>query len=775
MTAYSGLDAEFSKYLEDRAVPPDIAAERGYRIVRQGKPLDGEYAAAWGLPRKAAGMLIPLHAVLEKDPYTSVQLRFSEAVAPLFPDKKGRPGKFRTPSKQRNVLATHPRTRAQIGESGQLIIIAEGVTRVDALAAYGIPAVGMTGIWNWRSLKLLPDFEDIIIPGNRIVIVPDGDVTTNRKVSNAVQRLSRVMNAKSAESVSVVTLPGNQGLDDWIAANSFPDKKTLVRAMRELETTRLGDRSRAPRRLPASDAEFAPLDGEGVHEWSLTPLGDAVRLLEYAADKLLVAKDHRGVYWPYADNGFGVWLNDSAGLERLIVESAREWQGRIQKAAMTMDEGNGEVAARAARWAVRAAKPTGTRECLESIGKAVELMKAHNQVPSGLTVCNLPELDADKICLGAPNGVIDLQTGTLLPPNEGRKRLVTRTVPDAFDPSACHRFVEQLVVHLDESKRTYLLDAFGYALRGEPARRWYFLIGQRSGGKSTLFNAVYAALGDVKANGYGQVLKSTALLKGKHRGPNEHDGLRFGLQYARIAVVGELPSRSTGNYDEDFLKEVTGGEVSTMRDVGEKALPAVPVAATLFVAANPPAAERLRLIDPALVERTRILRYPRLPAELTKDPHRVEAVRTTPAARQAMLALLVRHSARLAAPPEDVATVMAAGKEHRDESIGELGVWLRDNLEVTGYVGDILTQDELWDVLVDRFRESDGKIHGLPRRATWALARDVREDLPSTKTRGGKRAYFGVQITPHGGRGHRSISGHDHGQHGDHEGQRDGR
>ena len=65
LTPYPGLDAEFSEYLRARAVPEDIAVERGYRLVRQGKPIDGDYAASWGLPRKSAGMLIPLHGVLD--------------------------------------------------------------------------------------------------------------------------------------------------------------------------------------------------------------------------------------------------------------------------------------------------------------------------------------------------------------------------------------------------------------------------------------------------------------------------------------------------------------------------------------------------------------------------------------------------------------------------------------------------------------------------------------------------------------------------------------
>ena len=252
LTPYPGLDAEFSEYLRARAVPEDIAVERGYRLVRQGKPIDGDYAASWGLPRKSAGMLIPLHGILDASSHDSVQLRISSELQPDFTDAKGRPLKFLSPTGQSNVLVTAPRTRARLSEPEQGFIIAEGVTRIDALAAYDIPAVGTTGIWNWRSLTALPDFEAIAIKGNRIVIAPDGDVRTKREVFTAVQRLMRFLKGKGADSVLVVALPGGQGLDDWIANNAFGSADKLLHAMREFETDRLE---------PPSDPP-SPLEGE---------------------------------------------------------------------------------------------------------------------------------------------------------------------------------------------------------------------------------------------------------------------------------------------------------------------------------------------------------------------------------------------------------------------------------------------------------------------------------------------------------------------------------
>ena len=48
MTSHTdyGLPPKWSEYLAERGVPPDVARARGYRHVRAGKPIDGDYAAA---------------------------------------------------------------------------------------------------------------------------------------------------------------------------------------------------------------------------------------------------------------------------------------------------------------------------------------------------------------------------------------------------------------------------------------------------------------------------------------------------------------------------------------------------------------------------------------------------------------------------------------------------------------------------------------------------------------------------------------------------------
>ena len=274
------LPTQWAEYLRDRAVPPDVAKARGYKYVRAGKPLDGDFASAWNFPRAMSGLLIPLHGLLNPEG-GDVQLRLEHPEK--HPDAGGKPKRFSTPKGQSNVLVTSPLTRAALSEERQVIHIAEGVTRVDALAAYGIPAVGLLGINNWRTgspTQPLADFEKLAIQGNKFVIEPDGDVRTNPKVNRAVARLRNYLIGRQAASVSVLALPGEGGLDDWLASEKFLDRDAVLHAILELCTDQMVPVMAAP---PTGDA----FDINDAGPWSCTPAADVRRLLEFAPGEVL--------------------------------------------------------------------------------------------------------------------------------------------------------------------------------------------------------------------------------------------------------------------------------------------------------------------------------------------------------------------------------------------------------------------------------------------------------------------------------------------------------
>ena len=213
------LSPEWTDYLAARGVTPEAARARGYREVHGGNPLDGDYANTYGFPKVRGGLLIPLHPLLGGEAY---QLRFKPGSEPL--DRKGNPRKFDTPGGQRNVMATSPLTRDLLDAPRQAIVIAEGITRVDAVAPLGIPAVGIPGVWSWRGTNAkggktaLADFDSLAIEGNIFILAYDADMRTNADVNAAALRLATLLLGRGAASVCTLALPDGMGLDDWVAA-----------------------------------------------------------------------------------------------------------------------------------------------------------------------------------------------------------------------------------------------------------------------------------------------------------------------------------------------------------------------------------------------------------------------------------------------------------------------------------------------------------------------------------------------------------------------------
>ena len=401
---------------------------------------------------------------------------------------------------------------------------------------------------------------------------------------------------------------------------------------------------------------------------------------------------------------------------------------------------------------MEAAKPKGRADCRLSIGAAVELLKTAGQLPAGLEQCDAFDLDRhspDLPVLGAPNGVIDLNTGQLLPREEGRKRFVSRSIPDEFQPDAQHKMVDDLIAHVPEAEREYLLAAVGFALRRIPARRMYLLVGKKRSGKTTLLNAVYGCLGDVKNNGYGMSLDVQDLAPPRWNTPNSHSGGLFGIQDAAIAIVSEAPQEDKVTFNERLIRSATGGDVLNMRDVGEKSGPGRPASATMVMALNPDQLPGISLRDEALRDRLKIMDYPPLAlADADVDPMRLETVRDSPAVRQALLALLVKACAETKGrPPQDTDTVTAAVEKRYAESIGQVGEWLIGN--VSRSHGKRLYTKDLWAAVVAEFGpEEDGKIEERTRRETIDLLRTVIGGLPPLASKGRKSHYLGLTLAP---------------------------
>ena len=744
------LPPEWADYLRDRAVTPAVAAARGYQAVRAGKDVDHEYAAAWGYSRKSYGLLIPLHGILDAPSTDEGSSTHQLRLDPAYLEANPKAPRFRTPVGQPNVLATSPVTRNRLKEAREGITIAEGVTRVDALAGFNLPAVGIQGINNWKGGKppvVLADFDALGIKGNRFLIAVDGDASTNTKVDRGLKGLIRLLKAKGAARVLVLDVPDGLGLDDWFARSNFPDKNAAMAALKQHSVPRIEYRPKAP---VVGDT----IDVTDAGPWSCTPAGDVLRLLQYAPTKICVVRGMVGGEWGLlVQQQGGRWSSatDMSAIGHLHMSTALEWQRRVSKAVMEGALADGQAAA-CTRHAVTSCKALGIRELVAVLGTAFTYMEANHLVPDGVTVCDAADLDRnpERRYLGAKNGVIDLNTALLLPPAEARQKFVTRHLPDDYLSDAKHPFADQLLSHLEDSDRDYLLGALGFALRGNVARRVYGLAGDWGGAKSTLFTAILAALGLARANGYGLRLDPESLVKSSWgRGGNAHHGNLMGLQDARIAVCEEPPDGRS--LDAQLLNDLSGGAPAAFRNVGEKMGPERPVTSTIFLGFNPGQEDVLDTSNNALADRARLLRYPRL--KVVPIPGRIIDVAELVEVRQAWVAMLVSAAKRHQTRPSEPPTVKDYTRERYEDSIGPVGRYIARYMRVTGKRDDVLDVDELIASIEGACgeKDKDGLVDGLDRKAILQRVREVLaskdQKLPRQKRGGGgKQVYLGVLL-----------------------------
>lgn len=228
---------ELVEYLAARGVHPKVAIARGYRDVLAGKPNnkssdDEKFASTYGFPAVRGGILMPLHPLLGGEAY---QLRYYPA------DIKGKPRvqKIKSPTRQRNCLVTSPVIPPErLREKDTALVIAEGVTKVDALAGYDVPTVGIMGAWGWRGKNevegktALPEFNELAVEGGAFIIGLDGDIKTKQDVALAAFTLKAYLLSRRAKAVHILALPNGEGIDDWIAREHFPDKQSLLEALK---------------------------------------------------------------------------------------------------------------------------------------------------------------------------------------------------------------------------------------------------------------------------------------------------------------------------------------------------------------------------------------------------------------------------------------------------------------------------------------------------------------------------------------------------------------
>ena len=485
--------------------------------------------------------------------------------------------------------------------------------------------------------------------------------------------------------------------------------------------------------------------GDFFKPWEQTADADAARMMRRHASNLLYVK--RGKGFPYllaCASETGVWERDPAYVDKLLAETRIKWTQ--DAAAVGLDQ---KEFVAIAKWHTRGANRVHRDKTLGSAGRVFLDWEELGIVPPELMKCREADLDSNRRYLGAPNGVIDLDTGELLTGHAARSALVTRRVPDAFDPTAQHDDVDRIFEHLAETERNYILDAVAYAVRRGPARRIYVLLGPPRGGKSTALAAITAAFGG-KETGYAMSIDGGTLVKARHNRPHGHQGGLFGIQDVLICSTSELPE-GRERLNAGMLKQLDGIQPVSHREVGEKAGDSRPAKGTIFIALNASEIMRLYVSEEGFKDRIKILPYPPLSGPLSDEF--TERVTKDPRARQAMVAKIVRRTAAvngMTTPPSDPPSVTNAVEERWIDSVGMLGGWLKEN--VVKADGHHLFISDLMEAVGQAIPPEDDRFAGRTKAGVLSLAADICGLEPGVLKRDPRRdndkhrAYLGFRL-----------------------------
>ena len=353
---------------------------------------------------------------------------------------------------------------------------------------------------------------------------------------------------------------------------------------------------RKPKSTRASSNEDAPFD--------TSPAEIARRIVRRFGHQLLVVApgqhDPEGYSTGFALASNGLWLPGGDPWARWLRIIAEEMKAEVIASGL---KGRSLLHALSA---IDRVKSTALVENVRRHLRAeLDDLRAAGEPCDKVTECALEDLDADLRYIGAGNGVVDFHTARRLPPEEGRRCLVTRRVPVDFDPTATHPAVDRLFAHLGAEAATWWWQVLGRGLRG-PTKRLYAGVGEPNGGKSTLLKALLLTLGPYARKAARGVLTSNNRTSETQLTP----GLLAWMSPVRFVLVEEERRRQT--LDAGLVKDLTGMGFLSARGMREN-LRQGRVTATTIMFSNTDSVPRLSLETEGMQDRYRELPYAKVP------------------------------------------------------------------------------------------------------------------------------------------------------------------
>jgi phage/plasmid primase, P4 family, C-terminal domain len=206
--------------------------------------------------------------------------------------------------------------------------------------------------------------------------------------------------------------------------------------------------------------------------------------------------------------------------------------------------------------------------------------------------------DADLWLINTPKGVVDLRTGTIR--LHRREDFMIKMTHGTLTPgSRCEvwlRFVNEIAGH-DPALVAYLQRVFGYCLTGATLEHaLFFLYGTGANGKSVFVNSLLGVLGD-----YGMNAPMETFMSSRN---DRHPAELAMLRGARLVVAAETEQGRSWN--ESRVKELTGGDLITARDLYQSFFTYPPQFKPILTGNHKPA---LRNIDEAIRRRFHLIPF----------------------------------------------------------------------------------------------------------------------------------------------------------------------
>jgi putative DNA primase/helicase len=281
------------------------------------------------------------------------------------------------------------------------------------------------------------------------------------------------------------------------------------------------------------------------------------------------------------------------------------------------------------------------------------------------------QLDADPWLFNSANGTIDLRTGKLR--EHRREDLLTRISPVVYKPEARSELWESSLERAAGGKEglaDFLQRAVGYSMTGHTQEdKLFFAHGPTATGKSSLLEAIKAALGD-----YATTADFETFLKRRGDAGIRNDIAR--LDGARLVISIEVDEGKA--LAEGLVKMLTGGDTVAARFLYHETFEFLPVF-KLWLAAN--TRPRANADDGALWRRILLVPFTEVIPEVERDERVRIKLRTNPEVQTAILTWAVQGCLEwqkdgLQPPP----CVLDYTDEYRAEN-DPLREWLADSCE----------------------------------------------------------------------------------------------